>query len=62
MGRRRRFSFLFLRPAKVAEDLELKKVPHPAIVESAMAQGRSGSPKGSFHCSKLAQDVVVKGR
>ena len=62
MGRRRRFSFPFSRPEKVAEGLELKKVPLPAIVESAMAQDRSGSPKVSFHCSKLAQDVVVKDR
>ena len=62
MGRLRRFSFPFSRPAKVAGGLELKKEPLPVIVESAMEQDRSGSPKVSFHCSKLVQDVVVKVR
>ena len=62
MARPRRFSFPFSRPAKAAEDLELKKVPLQATVENAMVQDRSGSPKGSSPCSKLAQDVAVKDR
>ena len=62
MGRRQRFWFPSSHLAKVAEDRGQKKGLPLAIVESATAQDRSESPKASSLYSKLAQDVVVKGR